>query len=67
MTDKIKIKVYCHTGYVGSNYVEYFEEDRETWEAMTKEEQEEELNNYAWDLMSNYIDYGAYVVEDEDE
>lgn len=65
MTDKIKIKVYCTTGYVGSDYVEYVEEDRETWESMSEEEQAEELNNYAWDFMSNHIDYGAYVVEDE--
>lgn len=67
MTDKIKIKVYCTTGFAGCDHVDYFELDREEWQALTEEEQREELDNFASTFMGNYIDYGAYVVEDEDE
>lgn len=65
MTDKIKIKLYCTTGLIGFDHVEYVEEDREAWEAKSAWEREDILQEYAEKFLSRHIDYGAYVVEGE--
>jgi hypothetical protein len=67
MSDTVRIRVYVSTGFANATHEEIYEEDRETWEAMTPEEQEKELDSIASDYASNYIEYGAYVLEDEDE
>jgi uncharacterized protein YaaW (UPF0174 family) len=64
---KIKIQVYCDTGFSGCkhNYVEEF--DKDEWDSMDEREKERYLADIATDNMSNHIDYGAYVIEDGSE
>lgn len=68
---KIKIQVYCHTGFSGCNH-DYIipnikEFDKKEWESMKEDEQEAILYELTETNMANNIEYGAYVIEDENE
>ena len=56
MSETIKIKVYARTDYVGSECHDIVEFDKEEWESMSSEEQEEEMKDYAM----NFIEWGYY-------
>lgn len=67
MKKKIKIQVYCNTGYAGGNHNYVEEIDKDEWESIDKDDQQKYLDDIAVDNMSNNIDYGAYVIEDGSE
>ena len=62
-----KIKLYVCTGFAGCKHVDYRYIPDDEWDEMTKTEQEDLLDQLAQDHMVNCIDYGAFVVEEEDE
>lgn len=67
MKKTIKIQVYCYTGFTGCNH-NYIEEiDKDEWDSMSKKDQNSLLHSLAEFNMSNHIDYGAYVLDDEDD
>jgi nitrogen regulatory protein PII-like uncharacterized protein len=63
MSDTVKIKITVETGFAGATHTDYDEVDREDWDAMTKDEQEEYLDQAATDLRDNYVSCNAYVME----
>lgn len=63
MSDTVRIKITVDTGFANASHTDYEEVDREEWDSMTKEEQEEYLDQAAIDLRDNHIDCNAYVVE----
>lgn len=60
MSDKIRIKMYVHTGYPTASHEDYEEVDRAEWEAMTDKERDDYLGDAAQTYMENCIEYGAY-------
>lgn len=67
MTEKIKIRVYAHTGFVGCSHLDTVEIDRSDWNLMGEKDREKFLEECAQEHVSNHIDYGAYVEEGESE
>jgi hypothetical protein len=63
MSDTVKIKITVETGFANATHTDYDEVDREDWDAMTKDEQEEYLDQAATDLRDNYVSCNAHVVE----
>ena len=61
-----RIKIYINTGFAAGKHVDY-DDLPEGWDDWTEEEREDHLNEVAQDFMSNRIDYGAYVVDEEDD
>lgn len=64
-TDKVKIKVFVYTGFSNAEHEDYFYVDREKWNLLTEQEREDLLDSYASEYMSNCIEFGAYVEDDE--
>jgi hypothetical protein len=62
-----KIKLYVHTGLSNASHEDYEEVDDAKWAAMSEKEREEMLDEMAREFMGNNIDFGAFVVEGEDE
>lgn len=62
-----KIKLYVCTGFADCKHVDYHDIPDDEWDGMTQKEQEDLLDELAQDHMVNHIDYGAFVVEEEDE
>lgn len=65
MSEYVKIRLYINTGFVGAKYEDYQEVERNYWEALTPQQQENFMNEMALEFMHNLIECGAYVVEDE--
>lgn len=66
--DVVRIRVYCHSGYVNCNHDYVYEMPKDEYdELVASGELEENLNELASDNMNNHIDYGAYVMDDDDE
>lgn len=65
--EMIKIKVYVDTGFAGCEHVDYIEIPKTEWYAMSTVDQDRLLDDAAKELLGNNIDYGAYVVTDEEE
>lgn len=65
MSEKIKVKMYVHTGFANCKHEDEFEIDRDEWEEMDEKEREKYLDDVAQDYLGNCIDYGAYAEEDE--
>lgn len=63
----MKIKLFVNTGFANCKHEDILEIDDQEWEEMTLEEQEKYMDEAAMDFMSNYIEYGAYPVEDGEE
>lgn len=66
--DKLKIRLWLSIGIANANQDETFTSDDYTkseWDALTAEERSDYLDMLAKDHMSNYLDCGAAVVEDE--
>lgn len=61
---KVKIQVYCNTGFSGCDHNEIIEIDRAEWDSMSQYEQDKYLDEMAETNMINHIEYGAYVLED---
>lgn len=61
-----KIRVYINTGYANCRHVD-FEDLPEDWNDWSAAEQEGYLDEISNAYLNNMIDYGANVVEDEDE
>ena len=61
-----KIRVFMDVGLCGCDREEDIEIDDELWNNMTDAEKEEELNEQVEVFKNNYLDYGAYVVEDKE-
>lgn len=66
MGEVIKIKMYANSGFAGAGHVDYEEVDKAWWQSLSEEKQDEFLNDLACDHMNNHIDYGAYVIEEEE-
>lgn len=66
MSNKVKVKVFVHTGFSNAKHEDSWEVDRADWESLTEKEKEDLLDTYANDYMSNCIEFGAYVEEDEE-
>lgn len=64
MSDKIRIKLYVDTGYPTAKHEDHEEVDRAWWNSLSEKERDEWLDQAAQDYMSNCIEYGAYVDED---
>lgn len=62
-----KIKLYVNTGCAGCKHIDYHDIPDDEWDEMTEKEREELLDELAQDYLVNHIDYGAFVVEGEDE
>lgn len=63
----MKIKLFVNTGFANCKHEDILEIDDQEWNEMTEEEREKYMDEAAGDFMNNYIEYGAYPVEDEDE
>jgi hypothetical protein len=63
----VRIKLYCNTGFANARHSEIIEIDDAEWAAKSEEERDKYLEDVAQDFMSNHIDYGAYVITDEDD
>ena len=51
MSDMITIRVYASTKMVGSKVYDEFEVERELWESMAEEQQEEWKMDIFWNLV----------------
>ena len=67
MTDTIKIKLYVGTGFANCKHEDIFEINREQWEGMSADEQENLMDELAVDFRDNVIECSAWVVEEGDE
>ncbi|WP_166256292.1 DUF7167 family protein [Marinobacter salicampi] len=66
MTDRVRIKYYIETDKTGSRCEDFVEFPRSEWEAMTREQQEQEMKEHAF----NWMEWGfseAPAEEDSDE
>lgn len=59
------IKTVVNTGFANATHIDY-EELPDNWDEMTQEEQENHLEEFAQDAVSNSIDACASVVEKAD-
>mgnify|MGYP003500322332 CR=1 FL=1 len=59
-----KIVGYISIGLSGCRIDETIEVDDAEWSVMSKEEQDEYIEEFADAMRLNYLDYGAYI-EDE--
>lgn len=64
MTNPVNIKMHISTGYNGCEYKDSFEVDRDWWEALSSQQQDEFLNEASQDFLSNHIEVGAWVEEE---
>jgi hypothetical protein len=67
MTDTVKIKLYVGTGFANCKHEDIFEIDREHWESMSSEEQENLLDELAVDFRNNVIECTAWVMEEGED
>lgn len=58
----IRIRVWCKAN-PGDTLVDFIEIDREEWDVMTKEEQQERLEEEARDFAFNHFEYGWSIVK----
>lgn len=63
MSSKVKINLYIGTGFAGCKYEDHEYVDRDEWEAMSEEEQQDYLDQAAQDFLANHIEWSAYVDE----
>jgi hypothetical protein len=63
---QMKIRLLVETGFAGCDYVD-FTDLPDDWETMTEKEQQKYLDEAARDYMTNYINWCAYVVDDDVE
>ena len=66
MSDTIRIKAGVECSFTTASTESVYEVDRAEWEAMTDEQREQALNEYAEGELSNSVNAYAYVMEDED-
>lgn len=60
----MKIKMFISMSLVGCEKSDIIEIPDEEWNSMSKEEQEEILNEYANDFLANNVDYGAIEIKE---
>ena len=66
-SDMIRIKTFISVNYItGSTREDVIEFPREEWEAMTEDEQQEQLDGITETILTNSVEVSAYVDEDED-
>lgn len=65
--DTITLRARVNTGFAECHHEDEQVIDRADWEAMTKKEQDQHLDQFASGLLQNSIDCNAWVVEDEEE
>lgn len=62
-----RIKLYCYSGFAGADHIDY-EELPDNWDDMDEKEREEFLSQAAEDYFNNCgVEYGAYVVDGDDD
>lgn len=66
MSETRKIKVWIDTGFNSASHTDFLDLP-DGWDVMTPAEQEERLEEEAREFLGNKIDYGAAVVENDDE
>ena len=64
MSEYVKIRLYVGTGYAGCDHEDVYEYPREEWEAMSKEQQEELLNELVTEYLFERCECAAWVEED---
>jgi len=63
MSDKIKIELSVHTGFVGGTHAKIIEIDKDSWDEMDEYEQEEYMDVAAEEFMNTKISWNAEVIE----
>lgn len=63
MTEPVRVKFYIRTDAIGSECEDVIEFSREEWDAMSEQEREEEMKEYAF----NHMEWGFKVVSAEEE
>jgi hypothetical protein len=66
MSDKRRIKLFIDTGSANARHIDYIDLP-DDWDQMSGKDQEEYLDEEAQDFVSNYIEFGAVVVDEDDE
>ena len=69
MNEKVIIRAFVSTWSVGSKVQDDHETEytKQEWEALTESEREEIIEQYRLDQISNFIDSGAWVKDENDE
>lgn len=55
-----RIRVWVETGFAGCNHEDYYPLP-DNWDQMSEQEQQEHLDELAYEFRGNCIEYGAYV------
>lgn len=66
MSDVVRIKLYVGTGFAGCQHEDIIEVRKKYWKDMSKEEQEDFLDEAAVDFRNNVIDCSAWVIEEDE-
>ena len=61
--EKVRIKSIVETGFSGCVHEEYHEYDREEWDAMSEQEQQELLEELATTFRDNMVSCNAWVIQ----
>ena len=65
MSDTIRIKAGVECSFTTATSESVYEVDRAEWEAMSEQEQQQRLDDYAQGELENSVNAYAYVEEDE--
>lgn len=65
MSEEIKINLWVNTGYSGASHRSEEYVEKEYWDNLTPTQREDFLDELAKEYLSNCIDYGAYVEDEE--
>ena len=65
MSDTIRIKAGVACSFTTATSESVYEVDRAEWEAMSEQEQQQRLDDYAQGELENSVNAYAYVEEDE--
>lgn len=69
MSEKVIIRAFVSTWIVGSEVKDDYVTDytKQEWEALTESEREEIIEQYRLDQISNFMDSGAWVKDENDK
>jgi UV DNA damage repair endonuclease len=66
MSETIRIKAGVECSFTIAKTESVYEVDRAEWEAMSEDEREKTLDDYAQGELENSVNAFAYVLDDED-
>lgn len=67
MSEIVRIKVVVSTGFATCRHEDIYEIEKEYWDSLTPEQQEQELDDYATELRNNVIEVSAWVMDEGEE